>query len=120
MTRLFWFDVAAVVLFGGLAAFQFLGERFRPAVTEAQLLAPIENAEGEAQLRAKGESVARASFAAHQSARRLNRMIGLLALAASLLCLWNATTMSELRETADAVAALDLGDDDDDEDEDDS
>ena len=119
MTRLFWANVAAVVLFGGLAAYQFVGEKFRPAVTEAQLLAPIETAEGDAQLRAKGESVARAAFAAHQKARSLNRALGVLALAASLICLWSATTLSELRETEDAARALALGDDDIDDDEED-
>jgi len=87
VTRLFWANIAAVVLFGGLAAYHFLGERLRPAVTEAQLLSPIETAQGEAQLRARGEALARAAFAAHQSSRARNRAMGWLALAASLICL---------------------------------
>jgi len=116
VTRLFWFNVAAVVLFGGLAAYQFLGERFRPLIAEAQLLAPIENAQGEAEVRARAEALVRTAHAANQSARSSNRMMGGLALIASFLCLWNAITMSELREAADAAAALDLDDDDDEED----
>jgi hypothetical protein len=127
LRRLFWFNVAAIVLFTGLAGYHYLRQRATRPPSLESLREPLAAAKGEDAVRAKADMLARLTHHASRSAWHGKRAAMSLALLAAFVLLWNAVSLSELRdevkemedELTDLHAVLAaLPDEDDDEDED--
>ncbi len=95
---MFWLNVAAVLLFAGIAGYHYYRHRTRLVAGVDALLAPIASASTEAEVRARGETLARMAVAARREGGHLQMAMVWLAVGAACMFLWNAVSLSELRE----------------------
>lgn len=126
LRRLMWVNVAAIAVFAGLAGYHYLRQRATRPPSVEELRAPLGAARGEDAVRAKAETLARLTHHAASSAWHGKRAAMWLALMAACVLLWNAVSLSELRDKArevdeelhDLHAVLrELPDEDDDDDD---
>ena len=126
LRRLFWVNVAGIVLFAGVGGYHFLRQRATRPPSVEELRAPLAAAKGEDAVRAKADMLARLTHHASRSAWHGKRAAGWLAAFAAFCLLWNANAIRDLRqdvkemedELTDLHAVLAALPDEDEEDED--
>ena len=128
LRRLFWVNVAGIVILAGVGGYQYLRQRATRPPSVEELRAPLAAAKGEDAVRKKADMLARLTHHASRSAWHGKRAMGWLAVFAAFFLLWNANALLDLRqdlkdvedELADLHAVLAaLPDEDDGEDEED-
>jgi hypothetical protein len=98
LRRLFWLNVAAAVFCAGVAGYHYHRNRVRRVLTLEELMAPIATAREEGEVGARAAILARAADAARKEGGHLLRAMGWLAFGAACMFLWNAVSLSEVRE----------------------
>ena len=98
LRRLFWVNVAGIVLLAGVGGYQYLRQRATRPPSLESLREPLAAAKGEDAVRAKADMLARLTHHASRSAWHGKRAMGWLAVFAAFFLLWNANALHDLRQ----------------------